>query len=1196
MMLCLLAAEPLLRAEVLSFRSYTVQDGLPQSRVYALLEDRRGYLWIGTGGGGVSRFDGFEFETFNERDGMSDGNVYSIIEDRLGRLWLGTAFGVTVIEGTELRSLKAEQGLVDEAVWSLTEDQHGAIWLATLGAGLVRYAEGELTRYIEGLPDTEVRHVSSDGHGRIWGATPHGAFVFENEQITVFTREDGLPSDDVRVTAEDAAGARWFATAEGVASYHNQVWQTYTTADGLVDNRVWFILPEPDGTVWFTTENGVSRIDGASFSSWTTRQGLPNQVVESMLRDSDGNLWLGTGGTGLARFIGYHIRSIRTSDGLPDPGVWSLLWDQSGFTWIATDAGLVRYDPVQDQVSAAIYGSVGKQVNYVAYDRNENLWFGAGSRLFRSDGSDGHRYLDLTAMLDLPENAVLSIAQDRRGQVWIGTSEGGVLVISEDRLQAAYGREDGLLASTVNSILEDRRGQIWLATDRGVNLFRGETLEPVNALPVSAFMTIAEDRAGYLWFGTYGDGVIGYNPESGSTVSLTSRDGLIDDTVTSLLLDAEERLWISTNRGVAYLDTAQYHRDQSYKLKSYGYHDGLEAIECNHGRMTVDDKGRVWVGTIGGAYIIDPGEERIDKREANAYITDVLLFLESIDSSKLGTTIDRSSGLPLDLTLPASQNHLTFEFTGICLTAPERVRFQLMLEGFEQHWSPVTTQRQVNYANLPPGDFTFKVKAGTAEGRWNREPARYSFTILAPWWRAWWFLLLALLVGSSVIIGGYQLRMRSLRHYQHTLEREISNRTRELHQEKLKVEQINTELEDRVRERTEKLEATSEKLVRAKKMEAIGQLAGGVAHDLNNILAGVVSYPDLLLFRLPPDSPSRDYLLNIKRSGEKAAAIVQDLLTLARRGVSDESVINLNSTIEEYLASPEHLRLMNEFPEVEIEHRLDPDLANIKANPLHLAKSLMNLVINGFEAIPQGGGRVSITTRTEELSSPLNGYPDVVPGHYVILEVSDTGVGIPAEDLEHIFEPFYSKKKLDRSGTGLGMTVVWGTVADHNGYISIDSSESSGTAFTLYFPACAESQQEPAVEDSEDLPLGRGEQILLVDDLLEQRALGSTMLEQLGYQVETVASGEEAVTCIRRQGYDLVVLDMIMEPGMDGLDTCCLIRQIRPQQRAIIVSGYSETSRVLEAMKLGVSGYVQKPYSLSSISRAIHRALRADEG
>ena len=379
-------------------------------------------------------------------------------------------------------------------------------------------------------------------------------------------------------------------------------------------------------------------------------------------------------------------------------------------------------------------------------------------------------------------------------------------------------------------------------------------------------------------------------------------------------------------------------------------------------------------------------------------------------------------------------------------------------------------------------------------------------------------------------------------------------------------------------------------LQRAQKMEALGTLAGGVAHDLNNILSGIVSYPELLLMDIPQHSPLRKPILTIQKAGERAAAIVQDLLTLARRGVVTTKVINLNSIISEYLKSPEFENLKVYHPNVHIKTDFETDLLNILGSPVHLTKTIMNLVTNAAEAISDTG-EIILTTKNQYIDKSLTSYDKIKQGDYVILNVRDTGVGIPAEDLERIFEPFYTKKVMGKSGTGLGMAVVWGTVKDHKGYIDVKSAPRKGTEFTLYFPVVRqELTRDDPLLSIEDI-MAKGESILVVDDVEDQRKIASEMLMKLGYSVVSVSSGEEAVDYMKNHSADLLVLDMIMEPGIDGLDTYKTILEIHPNQKAIIASGYSETDRVKEAQRLGATAYVRKPYLLDKIGKVVRDEL-----
>jgi signal transduction histidine kinase/uncharacterized protein YjeT (DUF2065 family) len=382
-----------------------------------------------------------------------------------------------------------------------------------------------------------------------------------------------------------------------------------------------------------------------------------------------------------------------------------------------------------------------------------------------------------------------------------------------------------------------------------------------------------------------------------------------------------------------------------------------------------------------------------------------------------------------------------------------------------------------------------------------------------------------------------------------------------------------------------------EQLQRAQKMEAIGMLAGGVAHDLNNILSGLVSYPELILMDLPEDSPLEKPIRTIQQAGERAANIVQDLLTLARRGVSVSEVVNLNQVIHDYLKSPEYENLRAHHPDINLITELDDDLMDISGSPIHLVKTVMNLISNAAEAM-MSSGIIRIETKNRYIDTPIRGYDDIEEGDYVVMTVTDNGIGISNEDIDRIFEPFYTKKVMGRSGTGLGMAVVWGTVKDHRGYIDIRSSPNQGTTITIHLPATKERRMLAGKPETIEALSGSGERILVVDDVAEQREIATSMLARLGYTVKNVASGEAAVEYIREHRVDVLVLDMIMDPGIDGLETYRRIIQIRPDQPAVITSGFSESERVHEARKLGAGIYVKKPYRLDTIARAVRAVLK----
>jgi two-component system cell cycle sensor histidine kinase/response regulator CckA len=385
-------------------------------------------------------------------------------------------------------------------------------------------------------------------------------------------------------------------------------------------------------------------------------------------------------------------------------------------------------------------------------------------------------------------------------------------------------------------------------------------------------------------------------------------------------------------------------------------------------------------------------------------------------------------------------------------------------------------------------------------------------------------------------------------------------------------------------------EALLKKFQRAEKMEAVGTMAGGVAHDLNNILSGILSYPELLLLNIAPADPMRKPLEVIKQCGEKAAAVVQDLLTLTRRGVSVKQSIDLNHALAEYLDSPEHASLKRRHPGVRFVASYSTTPLTIAGSPIHLHKTIMNLMVNACEAMPEGG-LVRVAAGNRILENAYMGYELIAPGAYAVLSVVDQGMGISQENLERIFEPFYTKKVMGRSGTGLGLAVVWGTLKDSGGFVDLFSQPGQGTRFELFFPSAPAPAPAAAHPPSHDAYRGSGEHVLVVDDQEEQRLVAASMLQALGYQVNALAGGEEAVVWLRNNRSDLLLIDMIMAPGIDGLETYRRVLDLRPNQRAVIASGYSETKHLTEALALGKTQYLKKPYTLLELAQAVRMTL-----
>ncbi len=380
--------------------------------------------------------------------------------------------------------------------------------------------------------------------------------------------------------------------------------------------------------------------------------------------------------------------------------------------------------------------------------------------------------------------------------------------------------------------------------------------------------------------------------------------------------------------------------------------------------------------------------------------------------------------------------------------------------------------------------------------------------------------------------------------------------------------------------------ALRNQLDRARRLESLGVLAGGIAHDLNNILGPIVAYPDLFREELPAGSPLLDDVAEIEEAVRRAVAVLQDLLALSRHSGGRLTRIELGNRVRHWLRGPEWAALTSRYPSLEIEADVCADGAWVESTVGHITRSLHHLVHHAAQAM-RGRGRLEVTVETRRISTWLEGYERIPPGDYVVLSITDQSPALGEVDLERLFEPFYAKQALGHAGTGLGLAVVYALVRDARGHLDVQAS-SEGSRFDIYLPACgAPTRERPRASR------GSGERILVVDDIAGQRALARRLLTNLGYQPQTVSNGREAVEFVAGAPVDVVLVDMVMEDDFDGCDTLRAIRRLRPNQRCLIASGFADNDRVREALAIGAAAYLPKPYTREALAEAIRTALDA---
>ena len=995
---------------------YSVEQGLAQSQVRALLQDRKGYLWIATGGGGVSRFDGQSFTAFNKAAGLAHNIVYSILEDRRGNIWMGTGAGVSRFDGESFRNFDHRDGLAGDTVRALLEDEHGNIWLGT-NAGLSKFEGGRFHKFDHqnDLATDTVRALLEDERGNIWLGTDSGVRKLGEEGVS---RLDALRDTSVYSILEVRNGEIWFGTERGASRYDGRELTWLPTGEDREPGAVKSMLEDHEGKIWLAIERaGVRVYDGTStLFRLTEKEGLSSDSVWAIAEDREGNIWLGTYRGGVCKYEGARFTHYGTREGLPDEVIRTIMEDSQQNLWFGTyRGGASKYDGKVFTHITAADGLIDNFVLTIEEDRRGNLWFGTFRGLSRYDGKSFNRF---TTEDGLAGNLVRSILEDHAGRLWIGTNRGGISIYDGSTFKSLT-TADGLNHNSVMTIVQDSGGRIWIGTLGGINTYDGRRMVDFSGalgLVQKDIFTILEDSAGDFWFAAYGEGVIKYSPDKspdnespvGSIAIFDSKSGLSNDSVVSMSFDDSGNLWIGTERGVDRLDVGRYRQTGQSVFRHYGSTEGFDGIECVHNSVAKDSRGRIWFGTTAGATSYDPAADRTNTVEPLTHITGVRLFLEEIDLSPYSEGRHDESGLPAGLSLPYNMNHITFDFIGISLTASQRVEYRFKLEGFDKDWSPVTLQNHATYSNLAAGSYRFSVKASNNDGVWNRSPTTFALSIEPPYWQTWWFrgLALATLVGTAA--GLHAVRVRRADVQRAHLERVVERRTAEVVQQKQEIEEKNAELE---------------------------RFVYTVSHDLKSPLITIHGFLGMLERDITAGDAerARQDMARIRGASSKMALLLDELLELSRIGrvANEPEEVSTNELVREALD-----QVSGEISDRGTEILVAPDLPTVLGDRQRLVTVFQNLIANAVNYMgDQPRPRVEIGYRSG--------------GRQAAFFVRDNGMGIAPCYHDKIFGLF-ERLQQETKGTGVGLALVRRIVGVHGGRIWVES-EGEGRGSTFYF-------------------------------------------------------------------------------------------------------------------------------------------------
>ncbi len=1277
------------------------------------------------------RIANYPFKIYSVDDGLPQSIVSGIIQDTYGFIWLSTNEGIARFNGSTFRVYNEETGYPFRLVTGLAENRPGEIWVATLVNGLwrVRNAHAEPIAYSVTSVNQRLNFLSRTHDGEILlAAEPEGLFVFRNDTVVRHLRH---PREELRgpiiTAAKDYAGRYWAGTYQNgvhIFSPDGEV-LTLTTENGLPSNEIRSILPLSNGEVWIGTSRGLFVWKHSQFTRDFYRR-LGAVFIASVYSRDGKDIWIN-----LASNPGgvVHVRDHRIVEMIrPLPGLFSKtsFIDRSGAFLMGTYRGLVvipnrnfeNFGP-QDGFKTAYIRAVHRdpQGRLLVATRNDGLY-----RL------QGDRFIRLNQFEDVfGENSIFDLA-NVGNELWVGTSRGLFIIRNDHLVESRFSRM--FQNRTVRRIIPDA-GRWFILTQREAYVFDGRRMKDITYNLRGQFISfwgMAVDRRGRLWLGTNGRGLfvlrdttwvafqtdlpvhkifaIRKDPDGNLFIATSqglfkwdgaalSQELILKHTIWDVLPTRRNGIWLLTSKGLFQFN--------GKRIRIFNRRQGLITTEFNMGAVLYQNDDHLWFGGVEGLV-------HYQKKTAE---TDDLPWFYITKITTADTTL--TFPFPDEIVFSARQNNLKIYLTHINYGTFSDLRYAYHLTGVNRDTLLADNLSFINYTNLSDGFYRFSLfLINPIDGK-ILATKTVRFTILKPWWKSAWFVLLALSLLGGMVYGAVRWREAYHRKRTDELEKQVEERTRaiELSYQLLKKETderkrvqaslrkereelavtlksiadgvVRTDTEGRVlllNSAAEKLigiaseKATGKKLneilelkdetsgdrifipqyihhlerrgkntsyftavlknrhrrdervvsigwaqikneavlesgyvwvvrdisterqlenemIKTQKLESIGLLAGGIAHDFNNILSGILGNAQLARIMYASGVNIEKYLKGIEEATKNASHLTQQLLTFAKGGEPVKEELSLKAMLSD------SVEFALRGSSVACNLVIDEDLWVVQADPGQLNQVINNLVINAVQAMP-GGGRLTIKAEncTRDAIRHLAPEETELEGPFFVkLSFSDTGIGIPRENLTKIFDPYFTTKQ---KGSGLGLATTYAIIQKHGGKILVESELGKGTTFIIYLPAIPETRLKRSEQHVLELSTNGNLRALVMDDEEYIRDLFKNFLGMMNIAVDTARDGEEAVRKYRqamaqKQPYDVVIMDLTIRGGMGGKEAVQKILQLDPRARVVVASGYSTDSVLANYEEFGFVGRIHKPFTFESVNRVLHAVLRPEK-
>lgn len=1098
---------------------------LPNSYIRAMAKDTMGVIWIASHTGGLISYDGQFFEQYIEKNGLSDHEIISMIIDSKNRIWLGTASGgVNCYDGKQIIQYTVKQGLPSNFVLSIVEDAKGKIWFGT-SKGLACLNGNNLKVYTvkQGLAMNAIFSLLEDKNGNLWiGTYGKGLQKWDGDSFTTYSSKDGLAANKILCLMQDHAGDIWVGTqGGGVSHFNGKAFYNYSIDQGLGNSNILSIVETADNTMWFGTfGNGLTKFDGEAFSSFTTNEGLSDNYIRSLFIDGEGNLWIGTDGEGISKFKTSGFKHFTKEQGLQDKLIVSVYQDNKNRMWFgAFEKGLMITNSIRNNEDLKTYipisseqGLVNDIVTYVFQDDSKNYWFatygGGVSKLdYLALESGKIKFTNITTLQGLKSDIIRMIIDDDEGNIWFATQEGATKYDGEKLI--TYTKKAGLPSSDVVSLFRDNENAIWIGTrGGGVARLKNDkitTFNKSNGLANNTVWVMNQDKNGLIWFGTDGGGLSYFDGKK--FVNINTGDGLCNNFVFSLTIDKKNNLWVGTTRGLSKITLnpaasndakSNYYAD--YQINNFGNQDGLKSLDFYQNSAMLDKFNELWFGTVSALTVLDLQKNLELNTIPKVHINSILVndkdinFINNNSSGINEIPIETDSlkpflYTPYGLRLPNNLNHLTFNFSATNWAAPHQILYQFKLKGLDGEWNSITHKNTADYRNIPPGKYSFLVKAKGVSGKWSNI-YEFPFMIRYPWWKSWWAIIIYLIALVGLIWLIVKLRVRNISRQKDELELMVDERTKDL----------------------------DKALNEAKKASlAKSQFVARMSHEVRTPLTAIMGFTKLLLDN-KPSAKNKDYLTKIDRSANTMLSLINEILDFSKMESGKMELENIEFDIEILLNSIiilNHKQIYDKNLDLII--AISPNIPKkLLGDSLRLGQIITNLIGNAVKFTEKGKILIDVNIKEKISSDEL----------LLQFAVKDNGIGIDKSQIPHLFDEF---QQADNSitrrygGTGLGLTISKSLVNKMGGQIWVESKQNEGSTF--YFTIKVITKSNKLICDNIIAERIKNLNILVCDNNQASNNILKQYFDSLYFNTSLVESRVELLNELDKEKFDLLILD-----------------------------------------------------------------------